>query len=281
MSIVKRLVELHGGTVEARRPASGGAEFVVELPLATGIARGSDDEEKGASEIGRTRCRILVVDDNADAADCLAMILKAEGHEAQAVYDGRTAVERVATFRPHVVLLDLGMPAPDGFETARRLRALPEGAELVIAALTGWGQEKDRRRTAEAGFDFHLVKPVRASELRDVLEEPAARKRRGSEAADAPLLEVLPQQVESKQAIGEDEESHAEREESPFSKIVHDLAGCFFGIRMAAEVLESLPVDDSAQGEKIKRMAASIQGDCRKGGELTTEVRELLAAWEE
>jgi PAS domain S-box-containing protein len=169
LSLVKRLVEMHGGRVEARRPAGGGAEFVVALPLASGTARQGDDEREAAHETGRDACRILVVDDNVDAADCLAMVLSAEGHTVQSVYDGRTAVERVSTFKPDVLLLDLGMPGIDGFETAKRVRKLPEGAAVVIAALTGWGQEKDRRRTKDAGFDFHLVKPVRSGDLRPVL----------------------------------------------------------------------------------------------------------------
>src|ERR671938_792283 len=104
--------------------------------------------------------RLLVVDDNQDAADSLAMLLRLQGHEVRVAYSGMAAVEMTKTFTPDVVFLDIGMPGMDGYEVARRLRQQPGLERVVLAALTGWGQQEDRRRTAEAGFDHHLVKPV-------------------------------------------------------------------------------------------------------------------------
>ena len=107
-----------------------------------------------------TRRRILVVDDNADAAESLAMLLSLSGHDTRMAYDGLEAIDTAAAFRPDVVFLDIGMPALDGHETARRMRAQPWGKHLVLIALTGWGQTEDRRRSKDAGFNHHLVKPA-------------------------------------------------------------------------------------------------------------------------
>jgi CheY-like chemotaxis protein len=104
--------------------------------------------------------RVLVVDDNLDAAESLAMLLKVEGHETRTAHDGPSALEAAEAFRPEVVFLDIGLPRMDGYEVARRLRAQPSSAGMVLVALTGYGQEEDRRRTEEAGFDAHLVKPA-------------------------------------------------------------------------------------------------------------------------
>jgi CheY-like chemotaxis protein len=113
--------------------------------------------------------RILVVDDNQDAADTLGMLLEMTGNEVEIAHDGLAAVEAVAEFRPDVVLLDLGLPKLSGYEVARRIRGRQDGADVLLVALTGWGQEEDRRRSKEAGFDHHLTKPVEFDELQRLL----------------------------------------------------------------------------------------------------------------
>ncbi len=160
LAIVRKLVEMHGGTVEAHSAGPHqGSEFVVRLPLRDSLAHDDatiDVIPHGALD-GR---RILVVDDNRDAADTLAMLLGSHGAEVDVAYGGEEALAALDRFLPDSLLLDLGMPGMDGFEVARRIRATPRHAGLRILALTGWGQAADRARTHEAGFDHHLTKPV-------------------------------------------------------------------------------------------------------------------------
>lgn len=168
LSIVKRLVEMHGGAVEAKSEGHGmGSEFIVRLPLAPSVLPTRSDD--GAAPRSTNRCRILVADDNRDAAMSLAMMLKLMGNEAQAAHDGLEAVDVAAKFRPDLVLLDIGMPRLNGYDTARQIRQQSWGKEMVLVALTGWGQEEDRRKSHEAGFDFHLVKPVEFAALNNLL----------------------------------------------------------------------------------------------------------------
>jgi len=157
LAVVKRLVEMHGGKVGAHSSGVGeGATFEIRLPrIAYQKSEGAEpNPPKSAPH------RVLVVDDNVDAATSLAMLLNFQGHEAEAVYNGKDALKRVSAFKPEVVLLDIGLPEMDGYELAKRLRAMPQlkGARLV--ALTGYGQADDRERAIAAGFDDHLVKPV-------------------------------------------------------------------------------------------------------------------------
>ena len=167
LALVKGLVELHGGRVTARSEGVGhGSTFEVRLPAATAPREIAAHPEPERSLNGR---RILVVDDNRDGADSLSMILEIGGHSVETSYDGPSAVARAATFAPHVVFLDLGMPGMDGFETARRIRALPQGATMTLIALTGWGQDRDRHLTREAGFDAHLVKPIDPTAIEEFL----------------------------------------------------------------------------------------------------------------
>ena len=174
LSIVKRLVEMHGGTVEARSGGHGlGSEFVVHLPLPLlsplqPQAPGSEREEAGAP----ARRRVLVADDNADAAESLAMMLEIMGNEVRTANDGVEAVETAAAFRPDLILLDIGMPRLNGYDACRRIREQPWGGGIVIIALTGWGQDEDRRLSQEAGFDRHLVKPVEPAVLEQLLATP-------------------------------------------------------------------------------------------------------------
>jgi CheY-like chemotaxis protein/anti-sigma regulatory factor (Ser/Thr protein kinase) len=171
LSIVKRLVEMHGGTVEAHSEGSGrGSEFVVRLPVLTPAVQEpglrSDGEEAASAPVRR---RILVADDNVDSAASLAMMLEFMGNEVRTAHDGVEAVEAAAAFRPDVILLDIGMPRLNGYDACRRIREQPWGRGIAIAALTGWGQEEDKRQSREAGFNHHLVKPVEPAALEKLL----------------------------------------------------------------------------------------------------------------
>jgi PAS domain S-box-containing protein len=160
LSLVKRIVELHGGTVTARSEGLGrGSEFEVRLP-AIADSRAAVTDAVEAAGRGPSRRRILVVDDNEDAAESLAALLTISGHETRMAHDGPEAVEQAGQFHPDVVFLDIGMPTLDGHETAKLIRQQPWGKDMVLVALTGWGQTEDRRRSKDAGFNHHLVKPA-------------------------------------------------------------------------------------------------------------------------
>jgi PAS domain S-box-containing protein len=159
LTLVKRLVEMHGGSVVARSDGVGrGSEFVVSLPVAASVA--ADASAEPAEPAPAKPRRFLVVDDNADSTASLAMLLSMEGHQTCTARDGEEALAAAERFRPDVVLLDLGMPKLNGFDAARRLRERPGGKDIKLIALTGWGQEEDRRKSRDAGFDGHMVKPV-------------------------------------------------------------------------------------------------------------------------
>jgi CheY-like chemotaxis protein len=183
LNLVRSLLAMHAGSVEARSGGLGqGSEFIVRLPLAedqnldtTCSAQSSDVN----ATIPTTR-RILVVDDNRDAGDSLSRVLKFSGADVKVAYDGQSALEALRIYRPSVVLLDLGMPGLDGYEVAQLVRRDPQFRELTLIALTGWDQEDNRRRTREAGFDHHLVKPVDFDALQALLaslENQPERKR--------------------------------------------------------------------------------------------------------
>ncbi|WP_164103875.1 hybrid sensor histidine kinase/response regulator [Candidatus Laterigemmans baculatus] len=174
LTLVKTLVEMHDGSITVHSDGEGhGSEFVVRLPL---VASADEPAAAASSEPPKTsqRLQVLVVDDNEDAAKMLAMIVRALGHEVQTAHDGSQAVERAAASRPDVVLMDLGMPRMNGYEAAQKIREQEWGKEVLLVALTGWGQEEDRRRTKAAGFDHHLVKPVESAVLQQLFAELAA-----------------------------------------------------------------------------------------------------------
>ncbi|HEV2703878.1 MAG TPA: response regulator [Steroidobacteraceae bacterium] len=180
MTLAKNLVELHGGRISARSDGPGrGSTFEVQLNLQIPALRAApNDAQAMTTAAERGSARILIVDDNRDGAQGLALMLDLEGHDVRTAADGLEALEIAEKFRPHVVLLDIGMPGIDGYETARRLRALPWGESVLLCAQTGWGQEDDKRRARKAGFDRHLVKPVDPDELNRILAEvchPAPR----------------------------------------------------------------------------------------------------------
>jgi PAS domain S-box-containing protein len=171
LSLVRRVVELHGGSVHAESPGLGqGSTFTVRLPLALAEAESASAGPPPPPEPAPScRRRVLVVDDNTDGAETLAMLLELSGHEAMVAGSGPAALEVAPAWQPDVVFLDIGMPAMNGYEVARRLRADPSTAGIVLVALTGWGSEDDRHKSKEAGFDVHLVKPVRPELVADVL----------------------------------------------------------------------------------------------------------------
>jgi len=169
LTLVRRLVQMHGGSVEARSAGIGrGSEFVVRLPIVQHALSAAAAAPAVIPPDVAPR-RILVVDDNQDAAGSLAMLLELDGHQVISVHDGAAALEAASAQRPEVVLLDIGLPLLDGYEVCRRIRQQPWGAGLVLLALTGWGQDEDRDRTRAAGFDGHLVKPVDYHELMTLL----------------------------------------------------------------------------------------------------------------
>ncbi len=169
LALVNGIIELHDGSVEAKSGGRGcGSEFTVRLPVAHASATTSTVDIIAPTSIGR---RILVADDNQDAADSLAMILEMSGHDVRVTHDGRAALSVAQTFRPDTVLLDIGMPHLNGYDVARALRQEPWGVDMRLIALTGWGQESDRQRAAEAGFDRHLTKPVDLDLLKTMLAD--------------------------------------------------------------------------------------------------------------
>lgn len=180
LHLVRRLVEMHRGTVEVRSEGLGkGSAFTVRLPLsATGDAESS--MESAPSPVRQRR--VLIVDDNVDAAFLLSLMLKNRGHDVHATYGAKEALDLAATFRPEVIFLDIGMPELDGYEACRRLRQMDAVKHAYIVALTGWGQEEDRRLAREAGFDGHLVKPATSERIDEMLAQ--APERIGSAMAE-------------------------------------------------------------------------------------------------
>jgi CheY-like chemotaxis protein len=174
MTLAKRLVELHGGRISVHSDGPGqGSSFVVKLNLLNvpPLRAVSPAADAVATNPGRANARVLIVDDNRDGAQGLALMLDIEGHEVRTAADGLEALKIAEEFQPHVVLLDIGMPGMDGYETARRLRARPWAQSALLCALTGWGQEDDKRRARIAGFDRHLVKPIDPEEISRIVAE--------------------------------------------------------------------------------------------------------------
>jgi two-component system, chemotaxis family, CheB/CheR fusion protein len=171
LTLVRTLVQMHGGTVEARSAGMGhGSEFLVHLPTAAGApAPGPAATVAPPATSSPPPRRILVVDDNRDSAESLAMLLELHGHQAFRAHDGLEALEATTRLQPEVILLDIGLPTLNGYETARRIRELSGESRPMLVALTGWGQEEDRRRSEEAGFDAHMVKPVDYRALEELL----------------------------------------------------------------------------------------------------------------
>ncbi|MFZ0008066.1 MAG: ATP-binding protein [Steroidobacteraceae bacterium] len=167
LALARGLIHLHGGTLEARSDGMGrGSEFIAKLPRRT---LSSAPEAAGVASAPSVRRRVLIADDNRDAADTLAMLLRMDGHDVSVVYDGRQAVATIDSFRPEIALLDVGMPELDGYEVAGRVRQGPLGSSITLIAVTGWGQASDKARAAAAGFNHHLTKPIELESLAKVL----------------------------------------------------------------------------------------------------------------
>jgi signal transduction histidine kinase/ActR/RegA family two-component response regulator len=169
LTMVKRLVEMHGGTVSAESGGQDrGSTFVIRVPAVESPLM--QPQAEGSASTGASSLRVLIVDDNRDAADSLAMLLRIAGNEVRTAYDGPEALEVAQEFRPRVVLLDIGLPKLDGHEVAQRLRQEPWGRPMVLIAVTGWSDETDRAKSRAAGFDHHLVKPLDTAHLAQLLD---------------------------------------------------------------------------------------------------------------
>jgi PAS domain S-box-containing protein len=181
LTLVKTLVELHGGTVSVHSGGVGqGSEFIVRLPAMKGIGPEVDPPVPAGAVVSR---RILIVDDNRDGAESLAMLLQVGGHETRIASDGHGALAAAEEFRPDAILLDIGLPGLNGYEVARRIRQTPWGDRAALVAITGWGQDEDRNQSRESGFDAHLVKPVDPVQLARILDGELSPKRGGGTAA--------------------------------------------------------------------------------------------------
>jgi two-component system, chemotaxis family, CheB/CheR fusion protein len=176
LSLVRGLVSLHGGSVAARSDGPGkGSEFIVRIPVGAALEYPEIDAAADVPVPG-AGLKILVVDDSRDAADTCAILLELSGHHVQTAYTGQRALELAESFRPHVLLLDIGLPDLDGYQLARKIRANPWGRGAVLIAVTGWGQEADRQRAFEAGFDQHLTKPIAAETVESLIQSLSATR---------------------------------------------------------------------------------------------------------
>jgi PAS domain S-box-containing protein len=184
LTLVRRLVEMHGGKVEAASEGPGkGSAFTIRLPVLADEQRETWRALEHSGSAGAMLCRrVLAVDDNVDAVDSLAMLLRLQGHEVRVAYEGIAALAVAEEFQPQVVLLDLSIPGLNGYEVARRLRGQPSRERALLVAVTGWGQDEDRRRSQEAGFDMHLVKPVEPEGLCELLAHPKLDANRSTNA---------------------------------------------------------------------------------------------------
>jgi CheY-like chemotaxis protein len=184
LTLVKRLVELHGGTVSAASAGLGlGSEFVVQLPVVASKidARATADEEVG---IEHEQMRVLVVDDHDDGATSMCRLLRVLGYDARQASDGLAGLEAAAEFRPDAVLLDIGMPKMNGYDVARRIRSETWGKGMRLIAMTGWGKASDKERANDAGFDGHLTKPVVLTDLTRALSTIATKTAQGEAVRD-------------------------------------------------------------------------------------------------
>jgi two-component system CheB/CheR fusion protein len=170
LTLVRSLAEMHGGTADAASDGVGcGSEFTIRLPRAEQATKDVKGQDRQRSRRSR---RILIVDDNHDAASTLALVLSFYDHVTKVAHNGSDAISETEQFKPEIVLLDIGLPEMDGYEVARRIRQLRQAREILLIAITGYGQPNDRIRSQEAGFDHHLVKPVDIPQLLRLCSEP-------------------------------------------------------------------------------------------------------------
>jgi CheY-like chemotaxis protein len=189
LAVARQLVELHGGSITAYSEGLGrGTEFIVRLPILTRQPLVLDPPPAPAPPIHGSTPRMLLVDDNRDSVESLALLLTLTGYEVKTAYDGCEAFEQAAAHRPEVILLDIGLPGMSGYEVCRTIRAEPWGKDMVVIALTGWGRDDDRRRTADAGFSGHLIKPVDYASLMKLLSRVGKSTRHSLETASSARL---------------------------------------------------------------------------------------------
>ena len=170
LATIMTVVEMHGGSVTAESQGPGeGSQFTVRLPILIDVSKPETSVPLDRGK-PKTPHRILIVDDNKDSAESLAMLLSLKGHDVHVAHDGIAALEEAARVRPELILLHIGLPGLNGFEVARTIRERPDVKDAKLVALTGWGQEDYRRRSDEAGFDAHLVKPIAPEDLDRILE---------------------------------------------------------------------------------------------------------------
>jgi CheY-like chemotaxis protein len=169
LTLVQQLVEMHGGSVRAQSPGPGmGSEFSVRLPVVSGPLQATLAADDAKSAKRSSKRRILVVDDNRDAVESLAELLRMDGNDVHVAFDGEAAIKAASRFDPDIVVLDIGMPIVDGYSAAQTIRRNAVGRDLLLVAMTGWGHAEDKGRAMEAGFDAHLVKPVAIEALLDL-----------------------------------------------------------------------------------------------------------------
>jgi CheY-like chemotaxis protein len=178
LTLVRSLVEMHGGAVELHSSGVGhGSEFRVHLPIVVDSPQEEEAPPPIVEHVLTSSLKVLIVDDNREAVETLGIMVERLGHDVRRAHDGHSAIDIAASFLPNVVLMDVGMPRLDGCETARRIRREPWGKSITLVALTGWGQDEDRRRTHEAGFDHHLVKPVASTVLLHLFAQEMRKSR--------------------------------------------------------------------------------------------------------
>ncbi len=256
LSLVHKLVELHGGRVEARSAGPGrGSELTVFLPLRAreGAARPAEDPIPAATAAAAETCRILVVDDNRDAAKSLAMLLELKGAQVQVCYDGPSALAALEQHPADVAILDIGMPGMDGQEVARRIRARPEYRGIALIAMTGLGEEADRHRSLKAGFDRHLVKPISFDSLDAIL-----RDLRDLDPATRPMPPDLAT-LESRAA-----------------PLIHDLAQPLSSAGCYAVAARALAAGSGADTTRLRDALSGIDQQMRLAGTIMERLRETL-----
>jgi CheY-like chemotaxis protein len=182
LALVRGLVDLHGGTVTAQSGGPGkGSCFTVRLPLSFPANASPASAAGGADSRQLRRRKILLVEDNPDTASAMARLLSLWGQDVRTAPDGSSALAQIAADPPEIVLMDIGLPGMDGYELARQIRARPDGGNIILAALTGYGQPEDQLRARECGFDLHLIKPVQIDSIRRVLEAGDRQRLRGQQ----------------------------------------------------------------------------------------------------
>ena len=291
LSIVQRLVQMHGGSTEARSEGPGmGSEFVVRLPVVSS-PDGQQLVDNRNTSCPTTRLRIVVADDNVDSAEILAMLLTLKGYDTRTAHDGEAALDLAAPFMPDVMLLDIGMPRLNGYEVCQRIRQQAWGKSTLVIAMTGWGQEDDRRKSREAGFDFHLVKPVdldvldkllaavtakaalksmQVKELLDAFGRNATGHAHKFEPAPAPEPKHAPGQLE--QLTAESPQLHKfDASGQLIDAIAHDLNNL---LQIISADLHLMMKQGATSGD-VEMRVSNTQAAVKRGAKLTNQLLKI------